>query len=96
MNNLSRVVSPRTGEHGHLPPGLFDANLDDAASLLFRERRAFAGRTARDEKVNAFIDLTPRQPADATFVQCEGLRERGYDRGTNAGKCLSHADLFSS
>src|SRR5688572_32955608 len=90
MNDLPSVVSARARQHRHLAARFLYANLDDAGSLFFRERRALACRAARDEKVNALLDLTPRQPANAIFVKRERLREWRDDRGTDAGKWCAH------
>ena len=69
VNDLPSVVSARAREHRHFAARFFDANLHDAGSFFFRKRRALARRAARHEKMNAFVDLPPRQPADAVFVE---------------------------
>ena len=71
------------------------ANLDDAGAFFFGKRRALAGRPARDEKVNALVDLTPREPPDAALVERAPGRERRDDRRADSGKWCAHESCSS-
>ncbi len=95
VNDLPGVVPACAGEHRHCAARFLHANLHDTGSLFFGERRALAGRAARNEKMNAFVDLAPRQPPDAILIQEQRRSERRHDRSTNAGKWCSHSDSVS-
>ena len=53
LDHFVRVVAARAGEHRHLPRRLFDGDPDYSQMLVARERRAFAGGPARDQKIDA-------------------------------------------
>src|SRR5260370_2985166 len=62
------VVTARARENRNLPLRQLDRNLHDAKVLFVRPRRAFASRSARNEKIDARLDLPSNQSSQRCFV----------------------------
>src|SRR6266581_6560053 len=63
------VVTAGAREDGHLALSKFDSDLHDAEMLLACECRALAGSAARNEEVDACLDLSLDQLAQRLFVE---------------------------
>ena len=83
-DRLLRVVRSRAGDDGHAPPHLLHGDLHDAAMLGERHRRRFAGGAARDDEVDALVDLPVDEAAQRAFVDRAPVRERRGERGAAA------------
>src|SRR5207245_4487334 len=86
-------VAAGAGADRHATLRLGDEDLDDAAALRGSERRTFAGRPARNEKMNAAVDLPAAEPADAGLVEIAALRKRRHERRADSSEWCSHDDL---
>ena len=80
MHDFLGVVAARARQHRHLAGRFFDHELDDAPAFGVRQRGRLAGRAARHEKVNAGVDLPPREALDAGLVDRAGARKRSDER----------------
>jgi len=85
------MMAAGAGHDGHATFRLLDRDLDDAPMLVGRHRRRLARRSARNEKVNALLDLPIDEFPERRFVQRAVLREGRDERGTAALESLSHS-----
>ena len=69
VNDLFGVVAAGASQHGHAPRRLLDDDFDDPRTLGVGQRRAFAGRAARHEEVDAAVDLAAHQAAERGLVE---------------------------
>ncbi len=94
-NHFRSVVAPGAGKDRYLSLGELDGDLDDAKMLFLRQRGALAGRSARNEKIHARIDLSLDQSSQGGFVKRTIASKRSDKCGT--GACEHHAvPSFSS
>jgi hypothetical protein len=89
-NQFPGVISAGAGQHRHLAAGLLDNDLHDPQPLDVGERRALAGGSTRAKEMHARVNLPARQPPDRCIVELTAFRERGYQRGSDSCKWLSH------
>ena len=79
LNVLDRpagIVRAAARDHRDLAARLLDADAHHADHLFRRQRRALAGRAARDEPVGALLDLPLRQRAQSGLVDLSALEGR--------------------
>src|SRR5262249_30180711 len=90
MDHFARVVAAGAGEDRHAAAGLLDQSLDRPEPLLVRERRALAGGAARDQEVNAGVDLPAAEATDGRLVEVAGAGERCDQRRADSGEWRAH------
>src|SRR6185369_7122589 len=69
LDNLGSVISASAGEHGNLAFSFLQRDFDHAQVFLMRQGRAFAGGAARNQKIDAGLDLATDQPSQNLFVE---------------------------
>ena len=57
LDRVGRIVRSAAGDDRHPAPGDLDRDLDHPAMLVGRERRRLAGRSARNQRIDALGDL---------------------------------------
>jgi hypothetical protein len=62
--------------------------------LRLGKRGGLPGRATGHEKVNARIDLAPRQPPDTGFIERAAARKRSDQRRPATCECLTHKNLL--
>src|SRR6267143_1993025 len=67
--HLRSVVASGPSEDGDLSLSEFDGDFHYTQMFFMRQRRAFAGRSARYEEVDACVDLPPHQLAHRCFIK---------------------------
>ncbi len=80
FDHLARVVAAGAAKHGRFPLRLIDHNLDHAQVFGARERGAFAGGTARNQKVYPSVDLPADELAQSALVERQVTLERRNQR----------------
>jgi hypothetical protein len=63
------IVSTCSRDYGRLPASFFHRDFDYANLLRVAQRRTFAGRTARHEKIDSGLNLPPYQSPERVFIQ---------------------------
>src|SRR6476469_6118135 len=95
MDHFLRVVATGARQYWHLALHFVDENIDDAEAFVRRQRRVFAGRAARNEKMHTTVDLTASEPPHTGFVEIAIFRERCDERGPYTSKRSSHTNLLT-
>src|SRR5207302_7860707 len=76
FDRARRRIAAGAREHGHASVGAPDDDLDDAAMLVRGQRRILAGGAARDEKIDAAVDLKIDEAFQRRFVERAAVRKR--------------------
>ena len=90
MTSWVRVVAAGPGQDRHAAFRFSDDQFDDPNALLLGQRRSFAGRAARDEEMDAGVDLPARKAADGCFINRAAARKRRDEGGSASSKGLTH------
>lgn len=77
---MSRVVPTSAGNNRHSTASLLEYDLHNAPLLRVGERRAFARRSARHKKVDAFADLKINEAAQRVLIDRQVFVERRDQR----------------
>jgi hypothetical protein len=81
LDGARGVVAARSREHRHAPVHLTHDQLDDAAMLRRGQRRILAGSPARNEKIDAAIDLKIDEACERMLIERAAFGEGRDERG---------------
>ena len=95
LDRVSRIVRSAAGDDRHAAAGNLDGDLDHPPMLVGRERRRLAGRSARDQRIRALVDL-PLDERSECVLGDTARRKWSHQRRNRAEKheLISSAGSF--
>ena len=80
LDRVGRRIAAAAGDHWDTAFGRLDRSRDNVAVLVAGQRRAFAGRAARNEPVRAFRNLPVDELAECVFSNTAAGKRRNQSR----------------
>src|SRR6516225_2129825 len=85
-DDFRRVVAASARQNGDFSPRHIDRNFNHAHVLFIGERRAFTGGAARNEEVDAGVNLALDERAQGAFTDGPVESEWGNERCASSSK----------